>query len=71
MKRTLVNIFRMPARIALASCIGLLSALLADGWADALSWFTLGSAAAVGIWHALRRDQKRAGLGIRSGGQRD
>lgn len=55
MSRNLVQIFRAPAIVALATGVGLVSALLADGWADALSWLTLGGAAAVGLWHALRR----------------
>lgn len=55
MSRNLAQIFRAPAVIALASGIGLVSALLADGWADVLSWLTLGAAATVGLWHALRR----------------
>lgn len=55
MSRSIVQIFRAPAVIALASGVGLVSALLADGWADALSWLTLGGAAAVGAWCALRR----------------
>lgn len=62
MSRSLVQIFRAPAVIALASAAGLVSALLADGWADALSWLALGGAASVGLWHALRpqpRSQRR------------
>ena len=55
MSRTVAQIFRAPALIALASGVGLVSALVADGWADALSWLTLGGAAAVGAWCALRR----------------
>lgn len=55
MSRSVVQIFRAPAVIALASGVGLVSALLADGWADALSWLTLGGATAVGAWYALRR----------------
>lgn len=55
MSRSLIQIFRGPAVIAVASSIGLVSALVADGCADALSWLTLGGAAAVGAWHALRR----------------
>lgn len=58
MSRGLVQIFRAPAVIALASAAGLVSALLADGWADALSWLTLGGAATLGLWHALRRQPR-------------
>lgn len=41
--RTGWGIFRWPLVLALASVIGLLSALLGDGWADALSWLMLGA----------------------------
>jgi len=41
--RTGWSIFRWPLVLALASVIGLLSALLGDGWADALSWLMLGA----------------------------
>jgi uncharacterized membrane protein YjjP (DUF1212 family) len=36
------RIFRWPLVIAAASLAGLLSALLGDGWPDALSWLLLG-----------------------------
>ena len=41
--RTGWSILRWPLVLALASVIGLLSALLGDGWADALSWLMLGA----------------------------
>jgi hypothetical protein len=36
------RIWAWPIMLALASAAGLTSALLADGWVDALSWFGLG-----------------------------
>ena len=42
MSRSLWMIFRWPLLIALISIVGLVSALVGDGWWDALSWATLG-----------------------------
>lgn len=39
---TLWRIYRWPLAIAAASLVGLISALLGDGWRDALSWVALG-----------------------------
>jgi hypothetical protein len=41
------EIFRWPLLIAAVSLIGLLSALLGDGWADVLSWLALGGVLAI------------------------
>lgn len=51
---SLATIYRIPASIAVASLVGLVSALVGDGPWDALSWLTLGGAAAIGTWYALR-----------------
>ncbi len=59
MNRGLGAIYRLPALIAAASLLGLLSALVADGIWDALSWVTLGSAAATGAWFAFTDDRSR------------
>lgn len=37
------RIFRWPIVVALISVIGLLAALVGDGWHDLLSWAALGS----------------------------
>lgn len=42
MSRSPWMIFRWPLLIALISIVGLVSALVGDGWWDALSWATLG-----------------------------
>lgn len=39
---TFRRVFGWPAVIAGASLVGLLSALLGDGWYDVVSWLTLG-----------------------------
>lgn len=61
MTRSALQVLAMPALVALASAVGLLSALLADGWADALSWWCLGGAAALGLVLGLRRGRRHPG----------
>jgi hypothetical protein len=39
--RTLRRIFAVPAIVAVLSGIGLVSALIGDGWWDIASWLTL------------------------------
>lgn len=53
MSRSLSQIFRAPAVIALASAVGLVSALVADGLWDMLSWFALGAAVVLAVWHGV------------------
>lgn len=54
-------IFRMPLWIALLSGVGLIAALVGDGWLDALSWLALGYP----LWltASLLRRQLRRGQG--------
>jgi hypothetical protein len=40
--RSLTQIFAAPLVIAIASTVGLISALVGDGWWDAVSWAALG-----------------------------
>ncbi|MDA8485832.1 hypothetical protein NNO07_22410 [Pseudomonas resinovorans] len=47
--------FVLPTIIGLLCTLGLFSALLGDGWWDALSWLGLGVPAALGTWPLLRR----------------
>jgi hypothetical protein len=37
------RIFRWPIAIAIVSLVGLVSALVGDGWYDVLSWICLGT----------------------------
>ncbi|MBX6743070.1 MAG: transposase [Acetobacteraceae bacterium] len=46
--------WRVPALLALASTVGLVSALLGDGIWDVLSWLALGQPLAVTAWHVGR-----------------
>lgn len=47
---SLMEIFRIPALLALVSLAGLISALLGAGWWDILSWITLGLPVAAIAW---------------------
>lgn len=49
------RIWRMPLLLALASCAGLLAALLADGLGDLLSWLALSLVVAMSTVYSLRR----------------
>ena len=44
--RDLWKIFRIPLLLAVVSAIGLVSALVADGLGDQISWLALGSVSA-------------------------
>lgn len=41
------RIFRWPLLMALANAVGLVAALVGDGWWDVVSWMTLGATLAV------------------------
>lgn len=53
----LSEIFRVPLWIGVASLVGLVGALVGDGWLDALSWLALG----LPLWMIVRalRSAKR------------
>jgi hypothetical protein len=61
----LVQVFKVPALIALASLVGLVSGLLADGVWDLVSWAGLGLAVLVGIGFSLRRPRAAPAPGSR------
>ncbi len=44
-----------PLALGISTSIGLVSALLGDGWWDAISAITLGAPVAVGIYCGCRR----------------
>ena len=55
-------VFGIPALLAMISGLGLISALVGDGFWDALSWFALGAPLTVitcfvsrATWHVERR----------------
>lgn len=44
-----------PIALGILTAIGLVSALVGDGWWDAVSALALGAPVAVGIWYGWRR----------------
>ena len=49
------QIWGVPAALGVLSLVGLVAALVADGWGDALSWLALAVPAAVSLWGFRRR----------------
>lgn len=58
MNRSLWQIFAIPILVALASGIGLVTALVGDGVWDVLSWVGLGLPVALSVWHGLYRRRR-------------
>jgi hypothetical protein len=52
--RNALRVFGVPAVLAVASAVGLMSALLGDGIWDMLSWFALGAPLAIITWFCAR-----------------
>ena len=59
MSRPLLHLWGWPLALGLLTIVGLLSALLGDGWWDAVSALTLGTLVVVGLWFTLRRTTRR------------
>jgi hypothetical protein len=49
-----MKIWQMPVLLAIVSTLGVASALLGDGWADALSWLALTMPVLTIFWHNLK-----------------
>lgn len=49
-----------PLALGMSTSIGLVSALLGDGWWDAISTITLGAPVAVGLYYGRRRTSSKA-----------
>jgi hypothetical protein len=54
-----LRIWRAPLVLALLTIVGLVSALLGDGWWDQLSAFALGVPVAMCAWYGLRGSRWR------------
>ena len=56
------QIFRWPLLMAVANAVGLVAALVGDGWLDLVSWLTLGLTVVVMIaaWRGWRAGTIRA-----------
>jgi hypothetical protein len=55
--RTLGQIFALPILIAFFSTVGLIAALVGDGWWDRLSWFSLSLPVLLYLFFVIRRKQ--------------
>lgn len=55
MKRWRESTFLIPTLLAVLGAAGLITALLGDGWWDALAWLGLGLPAVLGCWPLLVR----------------
>lgn len=53
--RTLWQIFAAPTLIGVLSTIGLVAALIGDGWWDGISWVTLALPVLLYFFYVLRR----------------
>ena len=53
--RTLRQIFAMPILIGVLSTVGLLAALVGDGWWDGLSWASLSLPVLLYLFFIVRR----------------
>ena len=53
--RTLWQIFAAPILIGVLSTIGLIAALVGDGWWDGISWLTLALPVLLYFFYVLRR----------------
>ena len=54
-RQTIQQIFTVPLLIAVISTIGLISALVGDGWYDTVSWLTLGAPVALYLMYYVLR----------------
>jgi hypothetical protein len=59
--RTLGQIFAMPIVVGALSSVGLVAALVGDGWWDAVSWLSLGLPVLLYLFFVMRRKRARAG----------
>lgn len=54
MKSSFLRLWGMPILLGILSGIGLVAALVADGWGDMLSWLTLGLLVVLMTWYWLK-----------------
>lgn len=50
-RKTLWQIFRAPTWLGVLSLVGLIAALIGDGWHDVLSWLGLGIPVVLTLWY--------------------
>lgn len=56
--RSLMEVFAAPTMIAIASSVGLITALVGDGLMDAIAWIGLSIPIAVSAWYLLTKIDK-------------
>ncbi|MFN4312464.1 MAG: hypothetical protein ACK4FK_17910 [Ferrovibrio sp.] len=54
MKSPFLRLWGMPILLGILSGVGLVAALVADGWGDTLSWLTLGLLVVLMAWYWFR-----------------
>lgn len=54
MKSAFLRLWGMPILLGIFSGVGLVAALVADGWGDVLSWLTLGLLVLLMAWCWLK-----------------
>jgi hypothetical protein len=59
--RTLGQIFATPIVVGALSTVGLVAALVGDGWWDVVSWLSLGLPVLLYLFFVARRKRARAG----------
>jgi hypothetical protein len=59
--KTLWQIFAVPVFIGALSVVGLVAALVGDGWWDGVSWLTLALPVLLYFFFVLRRRRVRSG----------
>jgi len=57
--RTLGQIFAAPIVVGVLSIVGLLAALIGDGWWDVVSWLTLTVPVLLYVYFLMRRKRVR------------
>jgi hypothetical protein len=58
-----VRVWKIPVALAILTCVGLVAALVADGFWDAVSWIGLGIPIAVVLWFAWLAPWRRGARG--------
>ena len=54
-RRTLQQIFALPILIGILSTVGLIAALVGDGWWDGLSWASLSLPVLLYLFYMMRK----------------
>ncbi|MBN8987882.1 MAG: hypothetical protein J0H42_06535 [Rhizobiales bacterium] len=58
-RRTLQQIFALPIMIGVLSTVGLIAALVGDGWWDGLSWASLSLPVLLYLFFVIRKQTTR------------